>query len=323
MPDTPHLVLVDDDDAIRQLNLCAIESLDLGYVASVGSVAELMTYLDLSLFRRHPVDLILMDIVMPEVDGIEGCRRVLAQQAFSEVPIVMLTSLRDDAKLEEAFNAGAIDYIIKPFSIVELRARLRSVLRLKQEMDRRRENEHELLELTQSLIQRQAQSERATYLDALTGSYNRRAFDKKLHDEWLNCYSLRKPLAIIMMDIDYFKRYNDAYGHQAGDQCLQAVAACLPSTETGVFAARYGGEEFAVILPGASLEEAQALAENIRLRVEELRMSHVESEISTWLTVSLGAASGFPGEISDSSQILRQADQALYRAKAQGRNQVG
>lgn len=319
---TPHLVLVDDDDAIRQLNLCAIESLDLGSVGSVASVAELMTYLELSWFRGQPVDLILMDIMMPEVDGIEGCRQVLAQQAFAEIPIVMLTSIRDDAKLEEAFNAGAIDYISKPFSIVELRARLRSVLRLKQEMDRRREHEQELLELTQSLIQRQAQSERATYLDSLTGSYNRRAFDKKLHDEWLNCYSLRKPLGIIMMDIDYFKRYNDAYGHQVGDQCLQAVAACLPGAESGLFSARYGGEEFAVILPGADLDEVKLIAEQIRIRVEELRLSHVESEVSPWVTVSLGAASGYPGEIADSSHILRQADQALYRAKAQGRNQV-
>ena len=131
------------------------------------------------------------------------------------------------------------------------------------------------------------------------------------------------PIPIIMMDIDYFKRYNDAYGHQAGDQCLQAVAACLPGAETGVFAARYGGEEFAVILPGAGVKEARELAESIRQRVEELRMSHVESDIGPWLTVSLGAASGYPGEIADSGQILRQADQALYRAKAQGRNQVG
>ncbi|HEY9841048.1 MAG TPA: diguanylate cyclase [Candidatus Obscuribacterales bacterium] len=318
----PHLVLVDDDDDIRQLNVCAIEGLDLGRVTGVDSVRALLAYLEQSLIKGDPVDLILMDIMMPEVNGIEGCQKVHELQAFRDIPIVMLTSMRDEDKLEQAFNAGATDYIIKPFSLVELRARVRSALRLKQEMDRRREHEHELLELTRSLIDRQAQSERTTYLDAVTGIYNRRAFDKKLHDEWLNCYSLHKPLAMILLDIDFFKRFNDCYGHPAGDRCLQAVASCLPQPETGIFSARYGGEEFALILPGYELEPARDLAEQTRRRVEKLEISHVESDASSYVTISLGIACGKPHELNNSTQLVEEADQAMYRAKAQGRNKV-
>lgn len=318
----PHLVLVDDDEDIRHLNLRALETLGLGRVVGVESVTALLACLEASLLQGDPVDLILMDIVMPEIDGIEGCRRVHAQQAFRDIPIVMLTSLRDEDKLEEAFEAGAIDYILKPFSLVELRSRVRSALRLKEEMDRRREHEQELLELTRSLMELQAQSQRATYLDALTGMYNRRAFDKKLHDEWRNCYSLRKPLSLIMLDIDFFKRYNDVYGHPAGDRCLQTVASALPHPESGVFTARYGGEEFALILPELSLERAQLLAEEVRLRVENLKLSHLESDVATVVTASLGVASCVPGELADSVELIELADRALYIAKAQGRNRV-
>lgn len=322
MTEFPHLILVDDDQNIRQLNACLIESLALGHVTEVDSVASLLTCLEDKRQQKIPIDLILMDIMMPECDGIEGCRRVHSQEAYQDIPIVMLTSLRDDSMLEAAFEAGAIDYISKPFSSVELRARLKSILRLKQEMDKRREHEQELMAMTQSLILQQAQFERATYMDALTGIYNRRAFDKKLQDDWLGCLNQDLPLSVVLLDIDYFKRYNDCYGHQAGDQCLKQVASCLPQPDTNKFAARYGGEEFALILPGCSLEQAVQEAEAIRQAVEYLRLSHVESEASSWVTVSLGVACGRPTQLANSSQLVLSADQALYQAKSQGRNCV-
>ena len=317
-----HLVLVDDDDDIRRLNLATIEALELGRVMGVASVRDLLTYLEASLIKGDPVDLILMDIMMPEINGIEGCALVRSRQAFDGIPIVMLTSLQQDKKLEQAFDAGAIDYIIKPFSLIELRARVRSVLRLKEEIDRRIAHEQELLELTRSLIIQQAQSERASYLDALTGIYNRRAFDKKLHDAWLSCYSQRRPLALILFDIDYFKRYNDAYGHPAGDRALQAVAGCLPPPDAEIFAARYGGEEFALILPGATQAQARSRAESLRQAVEALQLSHVESDAAPVVTISLGVAAADPHELANSGELLELADQALYRAKADGRNRV-
>lgn len=322
MSNIPHLVVVDDDFTTRILHTKALESLELGQVMGLDSVMALLDYLKQSLRQENPVDLILMDIMMPVHDGIEGCRMVREQEAFRDIPIMILTALRDDKYLEAAFEAGATDYLSKPINFTELKVRSRSLLRLKQEMDRRREKERELLELSKSLMQQQAQFERATYVDSLTGIYNRRAFDKKLEDEWSYCSTQSKPLALILLDIDFFKRYNDCYGHQQGDVCLRAVASCLPQPDTTIFAARYGGEEFALILPNFELKQAYDLAQSIRKSVEGLRLAHVESDVSPWVTISLGVASGLPEKITNSAELLLHADQALYQAKSAGRNAV-
>lgn len=321
-PLLPRIVLVDDEPALLALHQRLIQAMEIGEVTGVASVDALLQHLDHSLKQGQPADLILMDIMMPGTNGIEGCRLVHSQQAFQDIPIIMLTSMRDTHILESAFEEGAMDYVLKPFDEVELRARLRSALRLKAEIERRKARERDLLNLSQALISKQIKTEETLYHDALTGIYNRRAFDKKLNDEWINCYVLQKSLALILLDIDFFKDYNDRNGHLAGDHCLQSVARKLPENSTGAFSARFGGEEFVVLLPGATVEEALERAEAIRTRIEGLMLAHSSSRVGPYVTVSLGVSALHPAEYPKSDVLIQRADEAMYRAKQQGRNRV-
>lgn len=321
-PESAHLVLVEDEESLMMVNLWWIKDMGWPKVHGVASVAELMDYLTASLRQGEPVDLVLMDIVMPEVNGIEGTQLVRKQTAFADLPIIMLTSMKDKDILESAFAAGANDYVIKPFDETELRARIRSALRLKYEVEQRKQREAELMQLSQALISRQIHAESALYQDQLTGIHNRRAFDKKLQDEWIDCYIHQKPLCLIMLDVDHFKQYNDLYGHLVGDKCLQAIARALPESGAGAFSARFGGEEFVVLLPGADAHKGALAAEGIRRRIETLKVSELGEAFAHQLSASLGVASVKPGECPDSQLLLELADMAMYQAKEKGRNQV-
>jgi diguanylate cyclase (GGDEF)-like protein len=160
--------------------------------------------------------------------------------------------------------------------------------------------------------------------DGLTAIPNRRRFDEALDVEWRRANRNHAPLSLIMIDIDEFKRYNDAYGHQAGDECLKQVAACLRASinRAGEIVARYGGEEFAVILPGTSGSGANIFAQALRARVEQLAIPHKASRISKVVTISLGVAGGIPHEDEPPGRMLGEADEALYAAKRAGRNRV-
>lgn len=163
-----------------------------------------------------------------------------------------------------------------------------------------------------------------SYLDGLTGIANRRRFDERLEQEWRRASREQQKLTLIMVDIDYFKNYNDHYGHPAGDECLKKIAQVLheASGRPGDLAARYGGEEFALILPNTTHAGGEKVAEQIRARVEALELPHARSEVSPWVTVSVGVTSHAPGNKEDSNILLEGADRALYKAKQQGRNRV-
>ena len=167
--------------------------------------------------------------------------------------------------------------------------------------------------------------ERLATLDGLTGIANRRHFDERLQNEWSRASRANAPLSLIMADVDYFKRYNDTYGHQQGDECLKAVSAVLQRLAVRVsdLAARYGGEEFAVILPNTDLKGACEVAERIRAEVEAAALPHGGNEVAPCVTLSLGVATLFPDAEGQSKTLVSQADQALYQAKKEGRNRVG
>jgi diguanylate cyclase (GGDEF)-like protein len=235
----------------------------------------------------------------------------------------MMTGSGDDDDLERAFAAGATDFFTKPVAVPHLLARLRAVLRLHDELDWYRNRVR--------MLEEQARYQEAALLtvkseaglDGLTGLANRRTFDQVLDREWARAAREAAPLALVMIDVDHFKAYNDLYGHPAGDYCLSRVAAVLRETlnRPGDVAARYGGEEFSILLPQTGTSEARVIAERIRRRIERTHFPHDKSQPLGAVTVSIGISS-FGPDLDSPVEIVYAADQALYVAKSLGKNCV-
>lgn len=320
-----RILIVDDSPDIRLLLKRTLQVAGYLDVQAVATGEEALTFLGVGMPAVSPVDLILLDLVMPGIDGISVCGRIKADERLQDVPVLVVTAQPESQQLEAAFEAGASDYIAKPFDRRILLARVRHALRLKAEIDRRIAREQELLEIKKLLESANASLFDLARIDALTGIPNRRYFDEVFGREWEALQRSEQPLALLLVDIDRFKAYNDYYGHQAGDECLTAIGRCLMRGElrTGDFVARYGGEEFAVLLPELSLEPALKVAERLRARVRDLAIPHAEGASSPFVTISVGVASVLGGDDRSAAELVAQADAALYRAKSSGRNCVG
>lgn len=269
------------------------------------------------------LDLVLLDINLPGKSGIDACRELTAHDIFCDVPIIVISGVDYLNGLDTAFSAGATDYITKPPSHTELLARVRSALRLKTEMNRRKAREEDLMVLNKRLAEMNLELERLAVTDSLTGLANRRSFNNFLSREWLREQREQQPFSVIMIDIDHFKKYNDAYGHLEGDVCLQKVSWALQSalSRPGDLLARYGGEEFVAILPHTDISGAAELAAAFHRHVQKLALPHGDSPVSSIVTISIGIASVIPNQKLSPSQVVAMADDALYRAKQAGRNQ--
>jgi diguanylate cyclase (GGDEF)-like protein len=293
----PAILIVDDVPTNVQILADALSS---GYRIKVASNG--VDALEIAQRESHP-DLILLDVMMPDMDGFEVCRQLKADTQTMKIPVIFVTA--KDTEIDEEFglNLGAVDYIGKPFSIPIAKARIRNHIQLKQQAD-----------LLESLSMN----------DALTQIPNRRRFDQALASEWKRAAHDGAPLSLVLIDIDYFKQYNDCYGHVAGDVCLQVVAEELSKgvTRSNDLVVRYGGEEFVAILPETHQEAAIRLAERLRERIEKLGLPHAYPNAESIVTISLGVATQtkFPGNALP--QILDAADKALYMAKEGGRNRV-
>ena len=246
-------------------------------------------------------DLILLDAVMPGMDGYAVCNALRESAVLSAIPVIFVTALNQPEDETRALEAGAVDFITKPFNAAVVRARVRSQLTIKRQADAMRE-----LSLT----------------DSLTGVANRRSFNDTMESEWRRCARDGVAMAVIMADIDHFKDYNDTYGHQAGDLCLQQVSAAMRrcAVRPPDLLARYGGEEFIVLLPQETRAGAEVVAQRILDEVRALHIPHASSSVGPQVTVSLGMASVMPTEGMDSSALIRAADALLYRAKHTGRD---
>jgi diguanylate cyclase (GGDEF)-like protein len=296
---------------------------DIAIAPSAGTAFTLLG-MDDPTDEPPTIDVILMDIRMPQIDGVEACRRIHAHDHLRDIPILMVTALAEREHLEAAFEAGAMDYIVKPYKQVELLVRLRSALALKEERDRRKARERDLLDVTRRLKEANRALEDLSNLDSLTGVANRRFFDTRFAHEWMRALREGAPLALIMLDIDHFKLYNDCYGHPQGDVCLRQVVGALRKTlkRPADLLARYGGEEFIILLPQTHRDGVRAVAEELRAAVEALHIPHVASPHSQQVTISLGAASVIPDRYTARESLLQAVDAALYSAKHEGRNRV-
>lgn len=268
-------------------------------------------------FEQERPDLILLDIVLPDVDGFDVAKRIRGMEKPGEwTPIIFLTALSRDEDLERGIEAGGDDYLLKPINEVVLGAKVRAMQRIIQ-------MRHSLLVLASKLDSANRELTRLSAVDGLTGVANRRQFDEALSREWRRCLRLRKPLALLMIDVDFFKQYNDTFGHQSGDECLKTVAAALQGQlrRPADIVARYGGEEFAAILPDTSQEGAMRVAESLRAAVQDLSLPHLISPAGV-VTVSIGVAAQEPKAAEGKERLLSASDWALYEAKRLGRNSV-
>ena len=249
-------------------------------------------------------DLILLDVLMPDMDGFAVCRRLKRDSRTREIPVLFLTALGSEADEMRALEAGGIDFILKPICPPVLAARVRNQLELKHHQDRLRN---------------------LSLLDGLTGIANRRRFDQYLEMEWQRCSRNGQPLSLVMGDVDFFKAFNDGYGHGRGDECLRAVARvfAMALRRPADLAARYGGEEFVCVLPETDQEGARIVADQIMAQMEELALPHAYSAVAGRVTVSVGVATVERPSLGRSWKTLaEEADLYLYEAKRRGRNRI-
>ncbi|MBI3795007.1 MAG: response regulator [Nitrospinae bacterium] len=283
-------------------------------------------------------DIVVTDCYMPGLDGFGVIRHMRQDRRWAKTPAIMVTSSTSKTDVIKAFAEGASDYITKPFDESEVIARInlhlsnRKLVRnleaeqnkLRDTLDHLHKANATLEKLAHDLEEANTRLEALSQADGLTGLANRRHFDGRLANEWNRATRERLPLSLIMMDIDHFKKYNDGYGHLAGDDCIRKVADCIKrvASRSSDMPARYGGEEFAVILSNTDEAGAGKVAEQIRRGVEELNLTHEYSPTLPVATLSLGHATVFPPAGAGPEGLIKMADAALYASKKDGRNRV-
>ena len=257
----------------------------------------------LALAQSLRPDLILLDVMMPGMDGFEVCRRLKADPELADIPVLFLTAAHDEVEIERGLALGAVDYVSKPFSLPILKARMNNHLALKRKSD---------------------QLAQLACTDGLTQVANRRLFDNTYESEWLRAQRHAQSLSLIVVDVDHFKRFNDRYGHAEGDRCLTRVAGALCTCihRPGYLVARYGDEEFVAVLPDTGIAAARAIGEKMRAAVAGLAIEHADNSACPVVSVSLGLATVIPDASATPAALLATADRRLYQAKAAGRNRI-
>lgn len=305
-------VLVVDPSAANRALICEC----LAQLPEVQPIAAASGAEAISVFRQASPSLVLLDIALPDTPGLTVAREMRSMERAIQhlgltrwTPIVFLSTVMDEEILAQGILAGGDDFLYKPVSEIVLLAKVRAMLRIAAMQKELHETHRKLREIS--------------FLDGLTEIPNRRHFDETLMTEWKRCIRLRSPISIIVADVDFFKQFNDIYGHQAGDSCLRAIASSLNESLFRVedVVARYGGEEFAAILPGTDSPGAEAVAERMCRSTRELCIPH-EKGIGGFVSCSFGVATAQPTTDSLAMELLKSADANLYKAKHAGRNQV-
>ncbi|WP_409523085.1 GGDEF domain-containing protein [Nitrincola sp. MINF-07-Sa-05] len=257
----------------------------------------------LTLAQQQLPDLILLDVRMPDLDGYQVLKALKGDERTSAIPVIFITGLDRPEDEAQGLQMGAVDYIVKPFNSLVVRARVATHIKLVRQ--------RRMLELLANI-------------DGLTEMPNRRQFNTVFEAEWRRSRRNGLPLAIAVVDVDCFKQYNDNYGHAEGDRILQALGRHLQlaAQRPGDLAARIGGEEFVLIMPGTDVEHALKVSESLRHQIETLGIKHEFSEVKPFITISIGLATSIEQAIDSSDALFRRADERLYQAKGLGRNRV-
>jgi len=313
------VLLVDDQamiiEAIRRA-LSNEEDIEFHYCQDPAKAIELAAAVNATV--------ILQDLVMPEIDGLMLVRYFRVNTATAKIPIIVLSTKEDATFKSEAFKLGANDYLVKLPDKIELIARVRYHSQAYINQLERDEAFQALEKSRAQLAEANRRLQKLSSIDVLTGIANRRSFDETLKKEWNRTIRSEQPISLIMLDIDSFKLYNDHYGHQGGDDCLKKVAQGLASTlhRDTDFLARYGGEEFSVILPDTDLNGAVKVAEEMRQAIKALRIEHAKSKVCDTVSISIGVSAIVPQQGTEPEVLIAAADQALYKAKEDGRDRV-
>ncbi|WP_045858352.1 response regulator [Teredinibacter purpureus] len=298
------ILLVEDSPTLRHATCTYIRK--AGHDPVVAKCGEEA----LQIVDKNPIDLIIMDVEMPGLDGFETTRLIREWLGSHWVPIIFVTAHNQEESLREGIEAGGDDYLIKPVSSVILSAKIRAMERIVDMRNKLNQANEELTFLSEK--------------DSLSGLYNRRTFDMKAEEHWKLATRSQEPVSLLLLDIDHFKLYNDEYGHQSGDECIRLISTALRRclNRPGDIVARYGGEEFIALLPNTPEAGALHVAEHVRKTIEALHIKHRGSRESDRVTVSVGLSlANFTTGTSLSHQISL-ADKALYKSKRRGRNQV-
>ena len=314
------VLLVDDQamigEAVRR-GLAHEENIDFHFCADPHqAIAQAI--------RIKPT-VILQDLVMPGLDGLTLVREYRNHPATANIPIIVLSTKEDPLIKSAAFAAGANDYLVKLPDNIELVARIRYHSRSYMTLLQRDAAYRALRVSQQQLLDTNLVLQRLMNSDGLTGLSNRRHFDEYLELEWRRAMRDQTQLSLLMIDVDFFKTYNDSFGHVEGDEALRKVADTIrdASSRPSDLPARYGGEEFALVLPNTSPGGARLVAEKLRMAVAALNIPHNAPTEGSCLTVSIGLSTMVPQQGSSCRQVIMAADKGLYTAKHNGRNQVG
>ncbi|NMF60136.1 response regulator [Pseudanabaena yagii] len=309
----PALILIVDDDMfMRKILVRYLERENYRVVEAADGLEAL------KLYQEYQPDMILLDAMMPVLDGFECCSRLQKLPHGDHTPILIITALEDRESVDRAYEVGASDYVTKPIHWAVLRQRVRRLLEqanLRQQLEAANRRLAVVVKELQRLVS----------IDGLTQVANRRCLDEYLEQEFKRSSREKVPISLVLCDIDFFKNYNDNYGHQEGDLCLQAVAQAISkaTNRPADLVARYGGEEFVIVLPNTDQEGGMNVATNATELVRSLQLPHGYSKVAPYVTISCGVATLFPHQHTQAiNLLLKSADRALYVAKAEGRNCV-
>ncbi|WP_198264226.1 GGDEF domain-containing response regulator [sulfur-oxidizing endosymbiont of Gigantopelta aegis] len=303
-----NVLVAEDSDVIRAIIMQIISELGHTVCAAENGLEAVELFKDQN---AEKIDLIVMDAEMPIMDGMTSTSQIRTLAGDDWLPIIFLSAHSEDSYLQKALDSGADVYLRKPINKVELAAQIKAMGRIAEMKNKLDEVNVQLHDLANQ--------------DGLTKIANRRAFNERINYELKQSHRNKIPFSLVLCDIDYFKLYNDTYGHLAGDNCLKKVAKTIERSfrrETDMVA-RYGGEEFAVLLPGTNSDEARPLVENMLKNINALDIPHSSSEVAKHITISAGVVTHNDEENEKtSSTFIHLADKNLYKAKEGGRNQI-